>query len=552
LNSRKKLETQNPKKLQLLEVAAAAGGPTYLKVSRKEKAKEGVDKAIKPGGVEKVIKTTERSQPPPRPQKKKRVGSTSIVPAEKVPASITVTPEDTSGTVRSRVLNTASKLLLESKLDTVQDKDLFPGDGDESTITTTSRSMSQITTPSATISVADHKSIVDGTIKRHDEIKAKEMKQKDAAIASLKRLTDDLKNELEKAQDGKESSADPVLKMNLMNAQQALAKLSEEKKQSDQAYTNLQNREKQRKKKLKELEDKVDELEGALNGFAPDQASGGNTNPEISTLKSTVADLQKQLDDARNSSGSPGNGDIATLKATVEDLTKQLDAAKKSPQKELQKRDSEIASLKSQLKGVQGALSKSKNEMKTTKAQLKKAQDDLKRALASDSSQRSTRSGGSTSVTVKALQEKVKKGKQELLNMTSANRSLVATNNKLTKKLEEAYKELKKQGKSTKAEQNEGILKAARQYLKDIVFRTVKLVSSKKPAEVESFMRKVYYGIKSELGLEDEKSDDSLDFEDFNRIYQSDLLSYFSTQRSNVQQACLKAVIGTYFTQCFV
>ena len=93
------METQNPKKLQLLEVAAAAGGPTYLKVSRKEKAKEGVDKAIKPGGVEKVIKTAERSQPPPRPQNKKRVGSNSPAPAEKVPASITVTPEDTSGTV---------------------------------------------------------------------------------------------------------------------------------------------------------------------------------------------------------------------------------------------------------------------------------------------------------------------------------------------------------------------------------------------------------------------------------------------------------------------
>jgi chromosome segregation ATPase len=193
----------------------------------------------------------------------------------------------------------------------------------------------------------------------------------------------------------------------------------------------------------------------------------------LSRLQSQTSNF-KQLDNARNSSGSPRNSDIATLKATVEDLTKQLDAAKKSPGKKLQKRDSGIASLKSELKSVKGALSKSKNEMKTTKAQLKKAQDDLKRALASDSSQRSTRSSGSTSVTVKTPQEKVKKGKQDLLNMTSANRSLVVTNNKLTtKKLEEAYKELKKQGKSTKSEQNEGILKAAMQYLKDIVFHTV-------------------------------------------------------------------------------
>jgi chromosome segregation ATPase len=120
--------------------------------------------------------------------------------------------------------------------------------------------MSQITTPSAIISVADHKAIIDGTIKRDNDIKARELKQKDAAIASLQKLAEDLKNELEKAQDGKESSADPVLKMNLVNTQQALAKLAEDKKQSDQAYMNLQNSEKQHKKKVKELQDKVDEL----------------------------------------------------------------------------------------------------------------------------------------------------------------------------------------------------------------------------------------------------------------------------------------------------
>jgi hypothetical protein len=64
-------------------------------------------------------------------------------------------------------------------------------------------------------------------------------------------------------------------------------------------------------------------------------------------------------------------------------------------------------------------------------------------------------------------------------------------------------------------------------------------------------MRKVYDEIKHECGLDDNKSDDYLDFDDFHRIYQAPLLSYLSTQRSNVQQACLKAVVRTYFTPCF-
>jgi hypothetical protein len=148
LNSRKKLEKQNPRELQLVEVAAAPGGPTYLKVSRKEKAKEGVDKAIKPGGVEKVIKTAERSQPPPCPKKKKWVGSSSPAPTEEVPASVNITPEDASGTVRSRVSNSASKLLLQDKFNTEQDKDLFPGDDNESRNSTRRRRRQRKALPS--------------------------------------------------------------------------------------------------------------------------------------------------------------------------------------------------------------------------------------------------------------------------------------------------------------------------------------------------------------------------------------------------------------------
>jgi hypothetical protein len=138
-----------------------------------------------------------------------------------------------------------------------------------------------------------------------------------------------------------------------------------------------------------------------------------------------------------------------------------------------------------------------------------------------------------------------------LKDAAETNKGLAKRNEILGKKLEEAYKELKKQGKSAQSEIKAQVNKAARDYVKDVVFRTTKLVSSKKPSEVTKFMSKVYDGIKDELGLVDKKSDDYLDFDDFHRIYQGKLLGYMSTQRSNVQQACLKAVVGTYFTPCF-
>jgi regulator of replication initiation timing len=196
------------------------------------------------------------------------------------------------------------------------------------------------------------------------------------------------------------------------------------------------------------------------------------------------------------------------------------------------------------------ALTKSKNEVSAVTKKLKKSEGDLKRALAGDSSARSTRSGASNNAT-KALKDQIANLKSKLKKMTDDSKGLITRNQILAKKLEEAYKELKKQGKSTSSEINAQVNNAARDYIKDVVFCTVKLVSSKKTSEVETFMRKVYDGIKHECGLDDNKSEDYLDFEDFCHIYQASLLGYLSTQPSNVQQACLKAVVGTYFTSCF-
>jgi chromosome segregation ATPase len=260
-----------------------------------------------------------------------------------------------------------------------------------------------------------------------------------------------------------------------------------------------------------------------------------------------VNDLTKRLQDQAKVSPGSDEKEVATLKTTVIKLKKEVENTKKASEKSLENTRKEIASLTSQLKKTQDELRKSKNDVVALKVQLKQAKSELKKALSADSSAKSTRSNGSA-----ALQNKIKTLKKELKEMTDSNQKLIERNTTLNNKLQDAYNQLKKQGKTSKSEQNAQVLKAAKEYLREIVFRTTKLVHSKNKEEVQKFTKKIYDGIKEDLGLEDEHSDDFLEYDDFHRIYQSSMLAYFSAQRCNVQQNCLKAIQGAYFTQCFV
>ena len=60
-------------------------------------------------------------------------------------------------------------------------------------------------------------------------------------------------------------------------------------------------------------------------------------------------------------------------------------------------------------------------------------------------------------------------------------------------------------------------------------------------------MKKVYDGIKKEMGFEKEGGD-KLEFSEFHWIYHKKLMEYYSGLWSNVQSACKAAIMGTFST----
>ena len=140
----------------------------------------------------------------------------------------------------------------------------------------------------------------------------------------------------------------------------------------------------------------------------------------------------------------------------------------------------------------------------------------------------------------KKLQKEIHQVRQENVNLTG----MV---DKLKKTVQEAVNELKKKGKSLECEVASDVLQPAKDALKEIVYRTTKIVSSKKPEELKKMTRAVYNLIKDERGFEDEDSpDDLLSFDDFHRIYKDKLMTYFNSIRQQTQTACSNAVTGTY------
>ena len=384
LNSRRRLEEKKRTNLQLVDPSAKTGVvPSKLKDDTRKKSQE------KGLSGSRVLKPQSHPCHHAKIPSKKSSSSTPA-PTLTVPACVTLTPEQASATVESSVTNLESKRDLDKGNDESSTGGIVPGtpqakEKDDSDDDSTITSMSEITAPGSTITVEQHKAIVKLGFDQHDKLKAQELQQKDVEISKLKSLIESLKAELTKATEGKETSADPVLKIALEEAQKSLQVALRDKKTSDNAYATLQKREAKKKEDMKKLKMQLKELQEAAKA---NEGSSGNLQDEnavkeIATLQDTVKSLKKQLDVA----------------------TKELD--KVGCNRDVSKDQSEIARLKSELQTSKRALTKSKNDLSSVKAKLKKAEADLKKALASDSSARSARSQRTLPTNNQALKDQI-------------------------------------------------------------------------------------------------------------------------------------------------
>ena len=142
-------------------------------------------------------------------------------------------------------------------------------------------------------------------------------------------------------------------------------------------------------------------------------------------------------------------------------------------------------------------------------------------------------------------EKKAKNMEKQLLGMKKTNDRLLRSNQALTNKLEECHAALRRSGKASKSEINKEIEKESKEFMKDVTFRSVKLVTSRKEGEVKKLTDRIYEGIKGKIGLDDPNSGNALSKDEFHRIYHRVLLSYHSTLRSGVQTNCQNAVKGT-------
>jgi hypothetical protein len=167
LNSRRKLEEKKCTNLQLLDKSATKTAvPGKLKDAKRKKlhvAGQSGSKVIKPHSI------------PPKPKHPSNKSKVSTpAPSSTVPTCVTVTPKEPLATVDTSVRNSGSKLDLDKEEEESSEGEFVAATvqgegGDNSTIS--SHTMSQITTPGSTITVDQHKSILNSALKGHHEVK---------------------------------------------------------------------------------------------------------------------------------------------------------------------------------------------------------------------------------------------------------------------------------------------------------------------------------------------------------------------------------------------
>ncbi len=220
--------------------------------------------------------------------------------------------------------------------------------------------------------------------------------------------------------------------------------------------------------------------------------------------------------------------------------------------KDLAQCKKDIDKAKRDLAQEQKDSQKLSRDLSSTEKDLTKAQKEVERLKKKDDDASTTTgtSKNSSRSALKRLKDKNTALTAEKATLTTENADLKKRNQELVKRLEEAKKVLQKAQKVLPEEVKDGIKNPARQYLKDVVFRTKKIVSAStendpKNDEVRQLTKKIYDGIKVDCGLV-KGGDDELEFEEFHRIYKGEMTSYHSTLRSSTQTICMRAAFGTY------
>lgn len=505
LESRKRREASQGLGLQVKSVPTlpAKRGPpsdSVLRATKKIKSSHGADKTIK-------------KQASPKP-------------TVAVPKSVSVTPDGSEKQPFDEDELTLSSTGSNPFPATEGNNYLaiFNEEEDSSTVIEDQKKakMSEEMSTKTHISIVDADKVCDRALARQEKLNKIEISKRDGTIKQLETRCGELTAQLQLAQAGENFSMDPALKEELLKAQKSMATCLEAKAVVDKAYATLEAKDKKRKEDTKK------------------------TNKELKTLKKELETLKTaQPDAAAAQELKTTKKELTITKTALSKANRELETLKKAPKG---KTSDENKALKEKLAKSLQDLKKCKEDLKKATedvAKGKKAIQDLETKLEDAQGADGDDSSKATTAEYKALKKKHDQLVKQFSRTQKTNQSLVSKNQALEKQIQQYTTALKKSKKTCKAEQKSQILTPAKAYLKDVVFRTTKLCSSKVETEVNALAKKVYDGIKGDLGLGDKKGPDYLPLEEFQRIYSGELLKYFSTQRSNVQSACLKAVIGT-------
>ncbi len=414
-------------------------------------------------------------------------------PTEDVPRSIVVTPLPEGWTEVEAIASPVGKStkhlddcdLTESDSDIGEDLGLEEEDEDMGYTDKESPNPD----PKKWISLADHKKLDEANEKRWNALIAAEKARTQSAENALMRAA----AELGEAQEGNTTSPDLVLATKLNAAIAA-------KEEMEKKLAELKTASTQQGKRVKTLEQQLKNAKEDLK-----QRQGTSTTSQDTSAK-----------------------DVTDLKKDNQKLSKDLVQAKKDTQ-----------TVSKELKSTEKDLTKAQKEVE----RLKKKDDDA--STTTGSSKNSSRSAN----TLKRLKDKNTELTAEKATLTTENTDLKKRNQELVKKLELAKSVLQKAQKVLPEEVKDGIKNPARQYLKDYVFRTKKIVSASTENsdndEVKHLTKKIYNGIKADLELEKGGANE-LEYEEFHRIYKTEMTSYHSNLRSQTQTSCMRAAFGTY------
>lgn len=148
---------------------------------------------------------------------------------------------------------------------------------------------------------------------------------------------------------------------------------------------------------------------------------------------------------------------------------------------------------------------------------------------------------------IKSIKDDRTNLKQENASLTAENKKLTHANTKLSDEIEGLANQKGRKGKKgsshVKHEQKKDVVDKIKDYVKDVLFRTVKFALP--GVHLEAATKTVWEAIKDNLQLD--KGPKPLTLEVFTEVYESVVLSELSNRRQYVQTRCKIAATGTKF-----